>query len=39
MRVHAWSAQNAKLLSHVHFYAPAKGGPLSVISASAFVKH
>ncbi len=38
MRVHAWTGQNDKLLSHVHYYAPAKGGPLSVISASAFVK-
>jgi len=38
MRVHAWSGQNDKHLSHVHYYAPPKSGPLSVISASTFVK-
>jgi len=38
MRVHAWSGQNAKLLSHVHYYAPRKDGPMGVLSASTFVK-
>jgi len=37
LRVHAWSGQNDKLLSHVHYYAPAKDGPLAVLSASTFV--
>jgi hypothetical protein len=38
MRVHAWSGQNDKHFSHVHYYAPLQGGGLSVISASTFVK-
>jgi len=39
IRVHAWSAHTDKLLSQVHYYAPAKGGPMGVLSATAFVKH
>jgi hypothetical protein len=38
MRVHAWSGQTDKLLSHVHYYTPAKDGPMGVLSASTFVK-
>jgi hypothetical protein len=38
MRVHAWSGQTQKLLSRVHYYAPAKGGPTAVLSATTFVK-
>jgi hypothetical protein len=38
MRVYAWSGQTDKLLSHVHYYAPAKGGPTAVLSATTFVK-
>lgn len=38
MRVHGWSGQNEKVLSHVHYHAPLKGGPLSVLSASTFLK-
>lgn len=38
MRVQAWSGQTDKLLSHVHYYSPAKDGPLSVLSATTFVK-
>jgi hypothetical protein len=39
MRVHVWSGQNDKLLSHVHYYAPLKDGPTGVLSASTFVKN
>jgi len=38
MRVHAWSGQTNKMLSHVHYYAPAKDGPTAVLSATTFVK-
>jgi hypothetical protein len=38
MRVYAWSGQTDKLLSHVHYYAPAQGGPTAVLSATTFVK-
>ena len=38
MRVHAWSGQTDKLLSHVHYYTPAKDGPTAVLSATTFVK-
>ena len=38
MRVRAWSGQNDKLLSHVHYYAPAKGGPHGHLSATTYVK-
>jgi len=38
MRVHGWSGQNDKILSHVHYFAPVKGGPTSVLSARTFVK-
>jgi hypothetical protein len=38
MRVHAWSGQTSKLLSLVHYYAPARNGPAAVLSATTFVK-
>jgi hypothetical protein len=38
MRVHAWSGQTSRLLSHVHYYAPPKDGPAAVLSATTFVK-
>ncbi len=38
MRVHAWSGQNDKLLSHVYYYAPRKDGQTGVLSASTFIK-
>jgi len=38
MYVYVWSAQNAKILSHVHYYAPLKDGPAGVLSASTFIK-
>jgi hypothetical protein len=38
MRVYVWSGQNAKLLSHVHYYAPLQNGPTGVLSASTFIK-
>jgi hypothetical protein len=38
MHVHSWTDQNAKVLSHVHYYAPAKDGPMGILSASIFVK-
>lgn len=38
MRVYVWSGQNAKLLSHVHFYTPLKDGPTGVLTANTFIK-
>lgn len=37
-RVYAWSGQNQKLLSHVHYYEPHSAGPSGKLSASTYVK-
>jgi hypothetical protein len=38
MHVRSWTNQNARLLSHIYYYAPAADGPTGVLSASIFVK-
>jgi hypothetical protein len=38
MRVHSWNGRTDKLLSRVHYYAPAKSGPTGMLSATIFVK-
>jgi hypothetical protein len=37
-RIYFWSGQTAKLLSHVHYSAPAAGAEPGVLSAVVFVK-
>jgi len=39
MRVHAWSGQTDRLMSHVQYMAPVKAGPTGVLSASTYVKY
>lgn len=38
LRAHAWTGQNEKLLSHVHYYEPVGQGGKGILSASTFVK-
>jgi hypothetical protein len=37
LRAHAWSGQNEKLFSNVHYFEPVENGPTRILSATTFV--